>query len=64
MDSLVSGAVGAILGAITGAIGTLITTRRLVDLEQRVAYDKGLQELRLPHYKRLYHLTRMAERRN
>jgi hypothetical protein len=60
---LLSGAVGAILGAITGTIGTLITTRRRVDLEQRVAYDKGLQELRLPHYKRLYHLTESFPRR-
>jgi hypothetical protein len=60
---LLSGAVGAILGAITGTIGTLITTRRRVDLEQRVAYDKGLQELRLPHYKRLYHLTGSFPRR-
>lgn len=60
---LLSGAVGAILGAITGTIGTLITLRRRVDLEQRVAYDRNLQELRLPHYQRLFRLTESFPRR-
>jgi hypothetical protein len=34
-----------------------LSKRRRVNLEQRVAYDRNLQQLRLPHYQRIFRLT-------
>jgi hypothetical protein len=51
------GLVSVVLGAAAGAIVTLVTTRNRLNLEQRLGYDRGLRDLRLPHYQRLYHTS-------
>jgi hypothetical protein len=56
------GLVSVVLGASAGAIATLITTRNRMRLEHQLGYDRGLRDLRLPHYQKLYHTSRCLPR--
>jgi hypothetical protein len=44
------GPISVVIGAFMRTTTTLITTRRQMELEQRVALDRGLRPLRFPHY--------------
>lgn len=48
------GLISVVIGALLGAVTTLITTRNRVDLEQRATFDRELRTLRLPHYQALH----------
>jgi len=56
--SLISVAFGLLAG---GAV-TYFTTRAQLRVEAEHAYDRSLRDLRLPHYQRLFHLTRVTPR--
>jgi len=56
------GLVSVVVGATAGAFATLVTTRNRMALEQRLTYDRGLRDLRLPHYQGLYHASRCIPR--
>lgn len=49
--------VSVVIGALAGAIGTLLTTRSRVDLEQRAGFDRELRTLRVPPYQALHHTS-------
>ena len=56
------GLVSVVVGAAAGAFATLVTTRNRMALEQQLTYDRGLRDLRLPHYQGLYHASRCIPR--
>ena len=56
------GIVRVLLGAAAGTVGTLITTKNKMRLEHQLSYDRELRDVRLPHYQRLYHVSRCIPR--
>jgi hypothetical protein len=54
--------ISATLGLLAGGVATYFTTRAQLRLEAEHAYDRSLRDLRLPHYQRLFHLTRVMPR--
>lgn len=56
------GVVGVVLGAVAGAIATYLTTRSRMRLELEYAHDRELRDKRLPHYQRLFHISRSVPR--
>jgi hypothetical protein len=61
METMV-GLLGVVLGALAGGAVTYATTRSRMRLELAYAYDRTLQEKRLEHYQRLFHLSRCVPR--
>lgn len=61
MNALI-GVVGIVLGAVGGGFVTYLTTRSRMRLELEYAYDRELREKRLPHYQRLFHISRAVPR--
>ena len=61
MEALI-GIAGVVLGALAGTIATYLTTRSKMRWELVYAYDRELREKRLPHYQRLFHITRAVPR--
>jgi hypothetical protein len=59
---ILAGLLGAVLGALAGAIATYATTRSTMRLELEHTYDQALRDIRLPHYQRLFHLTKRIPR--
>jgi len=56
------GVAGIILGAVVGGLVTYLTTRSRMRLELEYAYDRELRDKRLPHYQRLFHISRAVPR--
>jgi hypothetical protein len=59
---LLGAVLGAVLGAFAGAIATYVTTRSTMQLQSELTYDKELRDIRLPHYQRLFHISRRIPR--
>jgi hypothetical protein len=49
-------------GLLAGGPATYFTTRAQLRAEAEHAYDRSLRDLRLPHYQRLFHITRVMPR--
>lgn len=56
------GIAGVVLGAVAGTIATYLTTRSRMRWELVYAYDRELRDKRLPHYQKLFHITRALPR--
>lgn len=54
--------ISAAFGLLAGGVATYFTTRAQLRLEAEHAYDRSLRDLRLPHYQRLFHATRVMPR--
>ncbi|MGH3267531.1 MAG: hypothetical protein ACRDN1_00420 [Trebonia sp.] len=54
--------ISAALGILAGGAATYFTTRAQLRMEAEHVYDRSLRDLRLPHYQRLFHLTRVMPR--
>jgi len=54
--------ISAAFGILAGGVATYFTTRAQLRVEAEHAYDRSLRDLRLPHYQRLFHLTRVMPR--
>ncbi len=55
--------ISAALGLLAGGAATYFTTRAQLRAEAEHAYDRSRsRDLRLPHYQRLFHLTRVMPR--
>ena len=54
--------ISAAFGLLAGGAATYFTTRAQLRVEAEHAYDRSLRDLRLPHYQRLFHLTRVMLR--
>ena len=54
--------ISAAFGLLAGGAATYFTTRAQLRVEAEHAYDRSLRDLRLPHYQRLFHLTRVMPR--
>ena len=54
--------ISAAFGLLAGGAATYFTTRAQLRTEAEHAYDRSLRDLRLPHYQRLFHLTRVMPR--
>lgn len=54
--------ISAAFGLLAGGAATYFTTRAQLRLEAEHIYDRSLRKLRLPHYQRLFHLTRVMPR--
>jgi hypothetical protein len=54
--------ISAAFGLLAGGTATYFTTRSQLRMEAEHAYDRSLRDLRLPHYQRLFHLTRVMPR--
>jgi hypothetical protein len=54
--------ISAAFGLLAGGAATYFTTRAQLRIEAEHAYDRSLRDLRLPHYQRLFHLTRVMPR--
>jgi hypothetical protein len=59
---IVVGFLGAVLGALAGAVATYATTRSTMRLELEHTYDQALRNIRLPHYQRLFHISKCIPR--
>lgn len=59
---ILAGFVGAVLGAIAAGLTTYFTTRRVMQLELQHTYDMTLRDIRLPHYQRLFNISRCIPR--
>jgi hypothetical protein len=59
---ILAGLLGAVLGALAGAITTYVTTRSTMRLQLEHEYDRTLRDIRLPHYQRLFHISRCIPR--
>jgi hypothetical protein len=62
MKAALIGVVGGVLGAIAGGLVTYLTTRSRMRLELEYAHDRELRDKRLPHYQRLFHVSRAVPR--
>jgi hypothetical protein len=60
--TLFIGFLGAVLGAVTGGIGTYVTTRSSLGLTLEHSYDQALQEKRLERYQALFHVSECLPR--
>ena len=54
--------ISAAFGLLAGGAATYFTARAQLRAEAEHAYDRSLRDLRLPHYQRLFHLTRVMPR--
>lgn len=54
--------VAALAGIVGGGLVTFVTARSQLRIEAANAFDQSLRDLRLPHYRRLFHLTKAVPR--
>ncbi len=54
--------ISALAGILAGGVVTYATSRSQLRIEAEHAYDRALRDLRLPHYRELFHLTRVMPR--
>lgn len=52
----------ALIGVLAGGVVTYVTTRSQLKIEAANSFDKSLRELRLPHYRQLFHISRALPR--
>jgi hypothetical protein len=56
------GLVTAVVGALVGVIATYATTRSTMRIQLEHTYDRALRDIRLPHYQRLFHISKCLPR--